>query len=517
MSKTHVMAQTHVMALDAGTGSVRAILFDHDGEIRHVAQEEFPQYYPHPGWAEHDAEEIWDAQMRVAHRVLDESGVTADEVSAIGITNQRETVVVWDRATGRPIHHAIVWQDSRAADFCDRLRAQGHEERVREITGLPIDTYFSGTKLAWVLDNVDGARDRARRGELAFGTVDSWLIWNLTDGARHVTDYSNASRTLLYNIRRLEWDDEMLELLDIPRELLPEVRPSSEVYGTTGDRAGFASPIPVASAVGDQQGALFGQTCFTPGAVKATYGTGGSVMMNTGHEPVSSRAGLITTIAWGIDGEVEYALEGVLFAVGVPLKWLRDELRIIDDVRDSEAIAQSVPDTGGDYLVPAFVGIASPHWNQHARATLQGMTLGTGRAHIVRAAIESMSYSYRDIIEAMQAESGNRLPELRVDGGAVANDFHLQFQADQLGVAVQRPVVTESTARGAAYLAGLATGFWSSRDELVGSVRIERTFQPSMDEQTREALYAGWKRAVSRSLDWANAEAAARELTPTGA
>jgi glycerol kinase len=496
------MTKTHVMALDAGTGSVRAILFRHDGSVEQIAQEEFEQHYPSPGWVEHDANDIWNAQLRVAHRVLEESGVPADAVAAMGITNQRETCVLWDKATGEPVHNALVWQDGRTAGYCDELRELGHADLVRQATGLPIDTYFSGTKIKWLLDNVPGARERAEAGELLAGTIDSWLIWKLTDGAAHVTDYSNASRTMCYNIRDLRWDDTILELLGIPRAILPEVRPSSEVYGVTGSTAGFGAAIPVASATGDQQGALFGQACFTAGAVKATYGTGGSVMMNTGTTLVESSAGLITTIAWGLDGRVEYALEGVFFGVGVTIKWLRDELRIIDSVEETAAIAQSVPDTGGVYLVPAFTGLASPYWDQYARATVFGITPGTGRAQLVRAAIESMSYSYRDVIDAMTAESGTPLPELRVDGGAVANDFHLQFQADQLGVPVHRPRITESTARGAAFLAGLAVGFWSSQEELRDTIDIERTFLPLMDEETRQTLYAGWTKAVSRTLDW---------------
>ncbi|CAH0154874.1 glycerol kinase GlpK [Microbacterium sp. Bi121] len=497
------MSTTHVLALDAGTGSVRAILFAKDGSITHIAQDEFAQHYPEPGWVEHDAEVIWEAQLGVAHRVLSESGISAAQVAAIGITNQRETAVVWDAATGRPIHNALVWQDRRTAATCDALRDAGHADRIREITGLPIDTYFSGTKIAWILDNVAGARDRAERGELLAGTIDSWLIWKLTDGAAHVTDYSNASRTMCFNIHTLDWDDQILELLRVPRAILPEPRPSSEVYGTTGNAAGFDSPLSVASAAGDQQSALFGQACFTPGSVKATYGTGGSVMMNTGTSPVLSDAGLITTVAWGLGDRVEYALEGVFFAVGVPMKWLRDELRVIDDLSESAEIAASVPDTAGVYFVPAFTGLASPYWDQYARAAMMGLTPGAGRAHIVRAALESMSYSYRDVIDAMTAESGNPLPALRVDGGAATNDFHLQFQADQLGVPVDRPMVTESTARGAAFLAGLAVGFWASQEELHGTVAIDRTFTPQMDQDTRARLYAGWRKAVQRSLDWA--------------
>jgi glycerol kinase len=496
------MTKTHVIALDAGTGSVRAILFAHDGSIHHIAQEEFEQHYPAPGWVEHDAEVIWEAQLRVAHRVLAEAGVAADDVAAIGIANQRETCVVWDRVTGEPVHNALVWQDGRTAEFCDQLREQGHAGYIRRATGLPVDSYFSATKLRWLLENVPGVRERAEAGELLCGTIDSWLIWKLTDGAAHVTDVSNASRTMCFNIHELAWDDRILELLAIPRAMLPEVRPSSEVYGHTATAAGFGAAIPVASAAGDQQGALFGQACFTPGSVKATYGTGGSVMMNTGTTPVQSDAGLITTIAWGIDGRVEYALEGVFFGVGVAIKWLRDELRIIDSVADTAAIAESVPDTGGVYLVPAFTGLASPYWDQYARAAVFGITPGTGRAHLVRAALEAMSYSYRDVIDAMVAESGTPLPELRVDGGAASNDFHLQFQADQLGVPVRRPRVTESTARGAAFLAGLAVGFWASQDELQGSIDIERSFEPRMDAGTRDRLYSGWTKAVARSRDW---------------
>lgn len=496
------MHSTHVMALDAGTGSVRAILFDHRGTVVQIAQEEFPQIYPQPGWVEHNAMTIWECQRRVAHEVLKEAGVSADAVAAIGITNQRETTVIWDRATGEPIHNALVWQDGRTAQFCDELRERGLGEHVRTTTGLLIDTYFSATKIKWLLDNIPGARNRASRGELAFGTIDSWLIWKLTDGAVHVTDYSNASRTILFDINTLAWDPVMLEALDIPASLLPDVRPSSEVYGSTGADAGFGVAIPVASAIGDQQGALFGQTCFTAGSLKATYGTGGSVMMNTGTTPFLSNAGLLSTIAWGIDGKVEYALEGLLFAVGVPIQWLRDELQIIEKASDTEDIARSVPDTGGVYLVPAFVGLASPYWDMYARATIMGITRGTGRAHIVRAALESMGYQFRDLIEAMHADTGIDITELRVDGGAANNDFLLQFQADQLDVTVQRPVVVESTARGAAFLAGLATGFWASQDELRDAVEVERSFTSSMDEATRERLYAGWKKAVARSLDW---------------
>ncbi|AXH37095.1 glycerol kinase [Humibacter sp. BT305] len=496
------MTSTHVMALDAGTGSVRAILFRHDGSVEHIAQEEFEQHYPQPGWVEHDANDIWESQLRVAHRVLAESGVPASAIASIGITNQRETCVLWDPLTGEPVHRALVWQDGRTAGYCDELIAAGHGSLVREATGLPIDTYFSGTKLRWLLDTVPDARERAAAGQLMAGTIDSWLIWKLTDGAAHVTDYSNASRTMLFNIGDLDWDESLLSLLDIPRAVLPSVRSSSELYGLTGAWAGFDASIPVASATGDQQSALFGQACFEPGSVKATYGTGGSVMMNTGSTRVSSDAGLITTIAWGLDGTVTYALEGVFFGVGATIKWLRDELRLIDDVASTASLAASVPDTGGVYLIPGFTGLASPYWDQYARGTIFGLTPGTGRAELVRAALESMSYSYRDVIEAMTSESGTPLPELRVDGGAVANDFHLQFQADQLGVPVQRPRVTESTARGAAFLAGLAVGFWSSTAELRDTIDIERTFTPSMDPATRDALYAGWTRAVSRSLDW---------------
>jgi glycerol kinase len=495
---------THVMALDAGTGSVRAILFNEQGEPTHIAQEEFQQLYPKPGWVEHDANVIWESQLRVAHKVLKDASIPASSIAAIGITNQRETSVIWDKATGEPIYNALVWQDSRTAEYCEQMREQGWEEHVRETTGLPIDTYFSGTKVKWILDNVPNSRERAKRGELLWGTIDSWLIWKLTDGKAHVTDYSNASRTLLYDIRNLKWDAKLLELFDIPVEILPDVRPSSEIYGVTGSASAFGNSIPVSSAIGDQQGALFGQTCFSPGDVKATYGTGGSVMMNTGHSPVKSEAGLLTTIAWGLNGKVEYALEGVFFAVGVAVKWLRDELQIIKDVKETESMATSIESTGGVYLVPAFTGLASPYWDQFARASLMGVTPGTGRKEIVRAALESMGYSYRDVIDVMQNESGITLPELRVDGGAVANNFMLQFQADQLGVPVLRPKVTESTARGAAFLAGLAVDFWKSQSEVKKSVEIDRTFNPNMNEGQKEELYAGWKKAVSRSLDWVN-------------
>ena len=497
------MDKTHVLALDAGTGSVRAILFDRQGRVTHICQEEFPQIYPQPAWVEHDAQTIWETQLRVAKQALSESGVPAAAVAAIGITNQRETTVVWDRSTGVPVYHAIVWQDGRTADFCDALRAQGLGDHVRSTTGLLIDTYFSATKVRWILDNVPGVRERAERGELAFGTVDSWLIWNLTGGQAHVTDYSNASRTLLFDINSLAWDPVMLQTLGIPESLLPTVRPSSEVYGMTSPECGFEAPIPVASAIGDQQGALFGQTCFGAGMLKATYGTGGSVMMNTGQQPFLSDHGLLTTVAWGVGGEVSYALEGLLFAVGVPVQWLRDELGLISSAEETESIARSIPDTGGAYLVPAFVGLASPYWDMYARATITGMSLSTGRAQLVRAALESMAYQFRDLVEAMQQDTGITIRELRVDGGGAKNDFVLEFQADQLAVVVQRPTVVESTARGAAFLAGLATGFWGSLDELRDVVEIDRAFEPRMDEARRQSLYAGWKRAVAGSLNWA--------------
>lgn len=496
------MTGSYVIAFDAGTSSVRAVVVDQHGAIVGIAQQEITQYYPQSGWVEQDATEIWERQKAVAHEVLASTGIGAAEVAGIGVANQRETIVVWDRVTGEPVHRALVWQDGRTAAECDALLRHGRGERVRSLTGLPIDKYFSASKLRWILDNVAGARERAEAGELAAGTIDSWLAWKLTDGRAHVTDASNASRTLLFDINECAWSDELLELFAIPRAVLPEVRGTSEVYGATGEDAGFGVAIPLAALVGDQQGALFGQACFDTGSVKATYGTGGSVVMNTGDSPTPSESGLLTTVGWKIDGRVTYALEGLLFAAGAPVRWLRDELGVIADAAESERVAATVPDSGGVYFVPAFSGLSSPQWDPYARALIIGMSQGTGRAQIVRAAIESMSYSYRDVIEVMARESGKMLPSLRVDGGAATNALHLQFQADQLGVPVLCSSVMEATARGAAFLAGLAVGLWESVEDLRGFVDTEREYRPTMSEGERDARYRGWTRAVERSRDW---------------
>lgn len=500
------MEQRYIMSFDQGTTSCRAILFDRDARIVGIAQKEFSQHYPTPGWVEHDAMEIWGSQMGVAREVLETQGIKPSEIAAIGITNQRETTVVWDRHTGRPIHNAIVWQDRRTAALCDELKARGLEDYIREATGLVADSYFSGTKIRWILDNVEGAQERAERGDLLFGTMDTWLVWNLTRGERHVTDVSNASRTLLYNIHSLEWDQRMLEELNIPAAMLPEVRPSSEVYGTTGAEMFGGARVPIAGIAGDQQAALFGQTCFEKGMVKNTYGTGCFLLMNTGETPVPSKSGLLTTIAWGVDGKVEYALEGAIFIAGAAVQWLRDELKLIDSAEDSEYYAGKVEDAGGVYVVPAFAGLGAPYWDMYARGAIFGLTRGTRKEHITRATLDSVAYQTRDVIDAMQADSDITLKSLRVDGGAVANNIMMQFQADMLGVNVERPVVTETTALGAAYLAGIAVGLWT-KQEVVGKGRLERTFEPHMDDALRERSYKGWKKAVRRSMEWEREDA----------
>ncbi|MGW0513694.1 glycerol kinase GlpK [Streptomyces olivaceoviridis] len=496
------MVHRYVMAFDAGTTGIRAILFDKAGGIVAEACQEFPQIYPRPGWVEHNPLDIWNTQITVAKQVLSQAGCGAEDVSAIGVTNQRETVVVWDRATGEPVYNAIVWQDRRTADLCEELKARGLEDHVRRTTGLIIDAYFSGTKIKWILDHVPGSRERAERGELAFGTVDSWLIWNLTAGAAHVTDYTNASRTMLFDINRLEWDQRLLDELGIPRAILPEVRSSSEVYGHTDESVLLGVRIPVAAAVGDQQGALFGQACFTAGSVKATYGTGASLVLNTGEKPVFSHRGMLTTIAWGIDGTVEYALEGLIFVAAASIQWLRDELQIVYDAEDTEYAARQVPDTNGVYVVPAFVGLAAPYWDQYARGAIIGLTRGTNRKHIIRATLESIAYQIQDVIGCMEADSGIPVREIKVDGGATPNNFLMQFQADLLGVPVLRPTVIESSARGAAFLAGLATGFWKDHAELAGAFRLDRRFEREMDPARADRLYAGWQKAVGRARDW---------------
>jgi glycerol kinase len=488
-----------VLALDQGTSSSRAILFDRGGRPVAAAQSApggFEQIYPQPGWVEHDPEAIWRTQLETARQALASAGAAAGDVAAIGITNQRETTVVWDRS-GRPIANAIVWQDRRTAPLCEELRARGLEPLFRERTGLLLDPYFSGTKVRWLLDNVPEARRRAERGELMFGTVDSWLIYRLT--GVHATDYSNASRTLMYDIFRLRWDGELLEALQVPDSLLPEVRPSSGVFGETGL---LGAAIPVAGVAGDQQAALFGQACFSPGMAKNTYGTGAFLLMNIGDRRVASQS-LISTIGWGLGEGVTYALEGSIFIAGAAVQWLRDELGLIATSEESETLAASVPDSNGVYLVPAFVGLGAPHWDPHARGAIFGLTRGAGRAHIVRAALEAMAFQSRDVIEAVEADSGVKLDELRVDGGAAANDLLLQIQADILGRDVVRPAVTETTALGAAYLAGLATGFWKSTGEVAANWRVDRRFSPQMSEERREELYAGWKRAVERAKGWA--------------
>jgi len=499
----------YVLALDEGTTSARAILFDHDGKIASVAQQEFSQIYPNPGWVEHDPRVIWETQLAVARRALAQASAGAEDVAAIGVAVQRETVVIWDRATGKPVYNAIVWQDHRTADICDALKARGLVEYVARTTGLIIDAYFSGPKVKWILDHVPGARQRAEEGRLAFGTIDSWLIWNLTAGRVHVTDYSNASRTLLENITTLEWDDRMLAELGVPRSILPQLVPTSAVYGMTEESL-FGGKIPIAAAVGDQMGALFGQACFKPGMTKATYGTGGSLLMNTGAKPIPSTRGLLTTVAWGLNGTVEYALEGLLFIVGASVQWLRDELRIIRTAEESEECAREVSDTNGVYFVPAFVGLSAPYWDPYARGIIVGLTRGVNRNHLVRAALESMAYQMKDVILAMQKDSGINELELKVDGGAAKNDFLMQFQADLLGSPVMRPKVVEAAARGCAFLAGLATGFWKDLDELVDTFELDRKFVPQIDDEKRRSLYAGWQKAVGRSVDWAEHGAAAQ-------
>jgi glycerol kinase len=489
------------MALDQGTTSSRAILFDGRGAIVASDQYEFTQHFPQPGWVEHDPGEIWDSQLRAARGVLDEAGATARDVAAIGITNQRETAVVWDRRTGEPIHPAIVWQSRQTASICDELRSRGLEDEVRRRTGLVIDAYFSATKIRFILDAVDGAQGRAERGELAFGTIDSWLLYKLTGGRVHATEYSNASRTLVFNIHTRDWDDLLLGELRIPRAILPEVRETSGVFGVA-DAEWFGGEIPIAGMAGDQQSALFGQGCADPGRAKNTYGTGCFLLMNTGAEAPESKTGLVTTIGWGIDGEIAYALEGSIFVAGSAVQWLRDGLGILERAADSEAVARSVEDTGGVYLVPAFVGLGAPYWDQRARGTLVGLTRGTTREHLVRATLESIAYQTRDVVECVQRDSGIGLAVLRVDGGAAENDFLMQFQADMLGAPLERPAVLEVTALGAALLAGLGVGFWKDHSEIEATEVGMAVFEPRMSADRREALYAGWKRAVDRARAW---------------
>lgn len=495
----------YIMALDAGTTSNRCILFNRQGEILSVAQKEFTQIFPGPGWVEHDANEIWSTQLGVAVEAMSKIGVSADDIAAIGITNQRETTIVWDKATGEPVYHAIVWQCRRTSEYCDSLEEKGLTDTFRRKTGLVIDAYFSATKLKWILDNMPGVRERAERGELLFGTVDTWLIWKLTKGKVHVTDYSNASRTMMYNINELQWDKDILKELDIPESMLPEVRPSSEVYGVT-DASFFGGEIPIASAAGDQQAALFGQTCFTAGDVKNTYGTGCFLLMNTGEAPVFSENGLVTTIAWGLDGKVHYALEGSIFIAGASIQWLRDEMRLIDSAADSEYMAQKVPDTNGCYVVPAFTGLGAPYWNQYARGTIVGITRGVNKYHIIRATLEAIAYETNDVLQAMKEDASMPISELKVDGGASANDFLMQIQSDIIDTPVLRPVCVESTAAGAAYLAGLAVGYWDNKEEIIKNVAISKTFYPEISEEERNSRIAGWKRAVRCAISWTETE-----------
>jgi len=491
----------YVMALDAGTTSNRCILFNEKSEICASAQKEFTQIFPHPGWVEHDANEIWSTQLGVAVEAMQKAGASAEDIAAIGITNQRETTIVWDRETGEPVCNAIVWQCRRTSAYCDELRVKGLTETVREKTGLVIDAYFSGTKIRWILENIPGVRERAQRGEVLFGTVETWLIWKLTKGRVHATDFSNASRTMLFNIHTLRWDEEILKELDIPAAMLPEVKPSGGIFGYA-DSSFFGGEIPIAGAAGDQQCALFGQTCFKPGEAKNTYGTGCFLLMNTGEEPILSKNGLVTTIAWGIDGRVNYALEGSIFVAGAAIQWLRDELRLIDASPDSEYMATRVTDTNGCYVVPAFAGLGAPYWDQYARGAIVGLTRGVNKYHIVRATLESLAFQTSDVLAAMEADSGIRLSSLKVDGGACRNDFLMQFQADIIGVPVNRPSCVETTAMGAAYLAGISTGFWNSEEDVVRNQSIDRIFAPQMDETERRIQLDGWKKAVTRSFDW---------------
>ena len=492
----------YIMALDAGTTSNRCILFDRNGRICSVAQREFHQYFPKPGWVEHDANEIWASMLGVAVEAMQRIGATAAEIAGIGITNQRETSVVWDKATGEPIYNAIVWQCRRTSAYCDELKARGLTEIFRQKTGLVIDAYFSATKLRWLLEEIPGARARAERGELLFGTVETWLLWKLTGGKVHITDYSNASRTMLFNINTLQWDEEILRELNIPRDMLPEPRPSSAVYAETEPTL-LGGAIPICGAAGDQQAALFGQTCFRPGEAKNTYGTGCFLLMNTGERPVFSRNGLVTTVAWGLDGHVNYALEGSIFVAGAAIQWLRDEMKLIESAQDSEYMAQKVRDTNGCYVVPAFTGLGAPHWNQYARGTIVGLTRGCNKYHLIRATLDSICYQVDEVLAAMRADSGIALEALKVDGGASANNYLMQTQADVIGAPVVRPTCVESTALGAAFLAGLAVGFWRNLDEIRRYYAADRTFLQTISEQERAERLDGWKRAVRCACSWA--------------
>ena len=494
------MEKKYILSIDQGTTSSRAILFDNTGDIKLVTQKEFRQIFPKPGWVEHDALEIWSSVQSVVAEALANKDISGDEIAAIGITNQRETTVVWDKNTGNPVYNAIVWQSRQTAGICEDLKAKGLSDMVRDKTGLLIDAYFSGTKVKWILDNVEGAREKADRGDLLFGTIDTWITWKLSGGQAHVTDYSNASRTLMYNIYDLSWDAELLEALTVPASMLPEVKPSSEVYATTAPNSFFGYEIPIAGIAGDQQAALFGQACYEEGMAKNTYGTGCFMLMNTGEKAVKSDNGLLTTIAWGVDGKVEYALEGSVFVAGSAIQWLRDGLRMFADAKDSEAYARRVDSTDGVYVVPAFVGLGTPYWDSDVRGSIFGLTRGTTKEHFVRATIESLAYQTKDVLSAMEADSGIAIKTLRVDGGATGNDFLLQFQSDILGAEVERPVIVETTALGAAYLAGLAVGFWKDRAEIAAKWNKDKTFEVAMDDTTRDELYSGWQKAIKASM-----------------
>ena len=492
----------YVMALDAGTTSNRCILFDHSGKIVSVAQKEFTQIFPKPGWVEHDANEIWATQVSVAVEAMQQVNASARDIAAIGITNQRETTIVWDKDTGEPVYNAIVWQCRRTSEYCDSLKAKGLTDTIREKTGLVVDAYFSGTKLKWILDNVEGVRERAEKGELLFGTVETWLIWKLTKGRVHVTDYSNASRTMMFNISELKWDDEILAELNIPKCMLPEVKPSSCVYGMT-DIGWFGGEIPIAGAAGDQQCALFGQTCFDEGDVKSTYGTGGFMLINTGEQPVFSEHGLVTTIAWGCGGKVYYALEGSIFIAGAAVQWLRDQLKLIDDAGDTEYLAGKVKDTNGCYVVPAFTGLGAPYWDQYARGAIVGLTRGVNKCHVIRATLESMAYQVNDVLNAMRQDADAEIDHLNVDGGATKNNLLMQMQADLIDAEVRRPSCVETTAMGASYLAGLAVGYWKDMDEVRENHEIEKVFTPEITAEEREEKISGWKKAVACTRGWA--------------
>ncbi len=494
------MSKQYVLAIDQGTTSSRAIVFNKAGEIVTVTQKEFTQYFPKPGWVEHDAMEIWSSVQAVVAEALAHEAVSADAIAAIGITNQRETAVVWDKNTGKPVYNAIVWQSRQTMEICDALKAKGLNDKVREKTGLLIDAYFSGTKVKWILDNVEGAREKAEKGDLLFGTIDSWLVWKLTGGKVHVTDYTNASRTLMYNIHELKWDDELLEMLTVPKSMLPEVRPSSEVYGNTAKEAFQGLELPISGMAGDQQAALFGQACFSEGMAKNTYGTGCFMLMNTGEKAVASKNGLLTTIAWGVNGKIEYALEGSIFVAGSAIQWLRDGLRMFRDAKDSELYATRVQSSEGVYMVPAFVGLGAPYWDSEVRGAFFGLTRGTTKEHFVRATLESLCYQTKDVLSAMEADSGIKLEKLRVDGGAVANTLLLQIQSDLLGVPVERPLCIETTAMGAAYLAGLAVGFWTDKEDIAKNWGVDRQFSPKMEATEAAKLYEGWQKAVKATM-----------------